>query len=324
MPEPFVNHHEYRQRTGPRGRVDAERAVGGILLPPARRGDRTSRKAWAARPRCCPSGSCEGRATFDSRELLTALDNLGVSHSEGARSFHYERLRRDPRPEPDPRPRNLYADVLRRPHLDDEEVESIRAQAIQGLQGLEDDPGSKVVYELRKSSLPRPLRPSRSPGSPEGVRAATPDGLRAFHREAYYRPNGAILGVAGAIEWPALRRRPSADSSATGSPEARVRPNRLPARRPPARDHIAKETQQTQIALAYPTVTVRQPRLLPGPRDDQHPRRQLFEPDSSPRSERSGGSAIRSTPPITRARRTGRPSSATPGARPIGPRRRST
>ena len=60
-----------------------------------------------------------------------------------------------------------------------------------------------MIYELRRRHFPEPWgRPS--PGTPEDVARITPAQMRAFHQAAY-RPNGAILGVAGAIDWPRLR-----------------------------------------------------------------------------------------------------------------------
>ncbi|HWE37299.1 MAG TPA: pitrilysin family protein [Isosphaeraceae bacterium] len=194
-----------------------------------------------------------GAGERDSRELLTALDNLGVSHGESAQTVHTSlsaaTLGRNLMPALE-----IFADMILRPSLDDEEVEPIRALALQGLQGLEDDPGSKVMHELRRRHFPDPWgRPS--PGTPEGVEAVTPEALRAFHRAAY-RPNGSILGVAGAIDWPALRDAVGRLFDAwhpRPEPAITVRPTG------PKRDHILKETQQTQIALAYPTVTISSP-----------------------------------------------------------------
>src|ERR1700722_1348859 len=143
-----------------------------------------------------------GAGPRDSRELLTALDNLGVSHAESAQTLHpslaVATLGRNLEPALE-----IIADMVLRPHLDDDEVEPIRALCLQNLRSLEDDPATKVIYELRRRHFPDPWgRPS--PGSVEGVSALSPDDLRRF-REAGYRPNGAILGVAGAIDWPRLR-----------------------------------------------------------------------------------------------------------------------
>lgn len=194
-----------------------------------------------------------GAGGRDSRALLTGLDNLGVSHGEGAQTIHSSfsgaTLGRNVLPA-----LGLYADIVRRPMLDEGEIEPIRALAIQSLQSLEDDPGSKVIHELRRRHFPDPWgRPA--PGTPEGVRGTTAEDMRAFFR-ATYRPNGAILAVAGAVEWEALRDavgRLFGDWAGADDPTLRIRPAG------PRRDHIVKETQQTQVALAYPTVTVGHP-----------------------------------------------------------------
>jgi predicted Zn-dependent peptidase len=194
-----------------------------------------------------------GAGDLDSRGLISALDNLGVSHSEGAQTAHSSisaaTLGRNLVPA-----LALFADVIRRPLLDDEEVEPIRALALQGLQGLEDDPGTKVVYELRRRHYPDPWgRPAV--GTLEGVESIAPDDLRAFHEFAY-RPNGAILAVAGAIDWPELR---DAIGRLFGEWEPKPEPPIQLRQTGPRRDHILKETQQTQIALAYPSVTIQSP-----------------------------------------------------------------
>jgi predicted Zn-dependent peptidase len=194
-----------------------------------------------------------GAGDRDSRELLSALDDLGVNHSESAQTLHTSvsaaTLGTNLIPALE-----VFADVVLRPAFDDEEVDSIRALALQSLRSLDDDPGTKVIYELRRRHFPDPWgRPA--PGTPEGVSALSPDDLRVFHA-GHYRPNGAILGVAGAVDWPALR-------DAVGRLFGAWAPGPEPAvqERPagPARDHILRETQQIQIALAYPAATVASP-----------------------------------------------------------------
>ena len=252
MPEPFVNHHQY-----PNGLVlvaeampSVQSAAFSFLLPA---GAAYEPEGLGGTASMLTEWIMRGAGDLDSRGLLMALDNLGVNHGEGARTIHTSvsaaTLGRNLIPALE-----IYADVLRRPHLDAEEVEPIRALALQSLQGLEDDPGSKVIYELRRRHFPDPWgRPAH--GTPEGIRNTTPDDLRAFHR-AFYRPNGAILAVAGAIDWPTLK-----ESVGRLFGDWEPKPEPIVGSRPvgPRRDHILKETQQTQIALAYPTVTVLSP-----------------------------------------------------------------
>jgi predicted Zn-dependent peptidase len=194
-----------------------------------------------------------GAGDFDSRALLSALDNLGVNHGESAQTLHTSvaaaTLGRNLIPALE-----IFADVVLRPRLEDEEVEPIRALALQSLAGLDDDPATKVIYELRKRHFPDPWgRPS--PGTVEGVSALSPVDLRDFFARTY-RPNGAILGVAGAVDWPKLR-----DAVGKLFGDWHPRPDPLVVERAsgPSRDHIIDETQQTQIAIAYPSATVESP-----------------------------------------------------------------
>ena len=252
VPEPSVSSHRYENglvlvaETIPSVRSAAFTFLlpaGAAYEPEGRGGTASMLAEWITR----------GAGDLDSRELIGALDSLGVSHSEGAQTAHTTisaaTLGRNLVPA-----LGLFADVLLRPMLIDDEVEPIRALAIQGLQGIEDDPGTKVVFELRRRHYPDPWgRPSV--GTLDGVESASPDDLRGFHDSAY-RPNGAILAVAGAIDWPELREavgRLFGDWEPKPEPPIRLRPTG------PSRDHIVKETQQTQIALAYPSVTIHHP-----------------------------------------------------------------
>ncbi len=194
-----------------------------------------------------------GAGSRDSRQLLTALDNLGVSHSESAQTLHTSlsaaTLGRNLVPALE-----IFADIVLQPHYDDEEVEPIRALCLQNLRSLEDDPGTKVIYELRRRHFPEPWgRPS--PGTVEGISGLTGDALRRFYQAAY-RPNGAILGVAGAIDWPRLK-----DAVGRLFGDWKPRPDPHLSEKPggPRRDHILRETQQIQIALAHPSATVVSP-----------------------------------------------------------------
>jgi predicted Zn-dependent peptidase len=198
-----------------------------------------------------------GAGPRGSRELQTALDNLGLSHTESAQTVHTSlagaTLGRNLGPALE-----IFADMVLRPHLDDDEIEPIRDLCLQSLRSLEDDPATKVIYELRRRHFPDPWgRPS--PGTPEGVAALAPERIREFIRERY-RPNGTILGVAGAIDW-----REVCDGIGRLFGDWKPRPEPKVAERAvgPTRGHIVRETQQIQIALAYPAATVASPDFYP-------------------------------------------------------------
>ena len=194
-----------------------------------------------------------GSGDLDSRAVLERLDHLGANHGESAGTLHTglsaATLGRTLLPT-----LAIHADMVLRPRLEDDELEPIRSLALQGLQSLEDDPGSKVVYELRKRHFPDPWGRNAS-GTTPGVEAATSDDLRAFQLRRY-RPDGAILAVAGAIDWPALR-----DEVGRLFGEWEPRPGPEPVERitGPLRDQIHHEAEQIQVALAYPTAAVGTP-----------------------------------------------------------------
>jgi predicted Zn-dependent peptidase len=191
-----------------------------------------------------------GAGSRDSRSFLTALDNLGVSHAESAQTLHTSLSAATLARNLDAA-LELFADMVLHPHCDDGEVEAIRALCLQNLRSLEDDPGTKVIYELRRRHFPEPWgRPS--PGTIEGITRLSPAALRAFYT-ACYRPNGTILGVAGAIDWPRLKETVGRLFGGWARRPDPVLPERP---RGPRRDHIHRETQQIQIALAGPAATV--------------------------------------------------------------------
>ena len=217
--------------------------AGAVYDPPRRGGTATMLAEWITR----------GAGARDSHELLSALDDLGINHGESAQTIHTSvaaaTLGRNVIPSLE-----IFADVVLRPRFDDAEVEPIRALALQNLKGLEDDPGTKVIYELRRRHFPSPWG-CPAPGTPEGVAAVTPDELRDFHAKLY-RPNGAILGVAGAIDWPLLL---DTVGRLFGDWKAEAAPRIVESATGPSRDHLVRETQQIQIALAYPAATVSSP-----------------------------------------------------------------
>src|SRR5262249_5955326 len=130
-----------------------------------------------------------------------------------------------------------------------EEMDAVRALAIQDLQGLEDEPRQKVLVELRRRHYPPPLGQDRR-GTEKGLARLTA-GVVRNHYERLFQPRGTILSVAGNIEWEPLRDQVDRlFGDWQGGSESPLKLGKPAGKR----THLKKETTQTQIAIAYPTV----------------------------------------------------------------------
>lgn len=191
-----------------------------------------------------------GAGERDSRDLTLALDNLGLDRSESVGLLHTRfwgtTLARNLMPA-----LAIYADILRSPHLPEEELEPSQALAIQDIKGLEDEPGARVMVELRKHLYPAPLSNDHR-GTISGIESLTHQVIRAHHARRYH-PDGTILSIAGNVEWEKVRDlvgelfgdwKGSKTEPLTFGPA------------PDKRAHLDKELEQTQIAIAYPSVPV--------------------------------------------------------------------
>ena len=189
-----------------------------------------------------------GAGNRDSRALSLAMDNIGLDRSESIGQLHL-RLWGATLARNIPPALELYADVLRRAHLPEDELEPVRALVLQDLQGLEDDPRSKVMVELKHRYWPDPLGRDRR-GTPETLEKISAKSVRK-HYDARLGPRDTILSVAGNIEWEPLRDQVGkllGDWSGGGHPQLKY------SKAPGGQTHLAKDTTQTQIALAYPSV----------------------------------------------------------------------
>jgi predicted Zn-dependent peptidase len=194
-----------------------------------------------------------GAGRRDSRELSLALDNLGVDRDESVGTLNCQfwgaTVARNL-----PAALEIYADILQRPRLPEEEMEAVKALALQDIVSLEDEPKQKVMIELRRHLYPPPLDRDRR-GSDEGIRTLTAELVRD-HYQRVFRPRGTILAVAGNIEWPMLKDlvgRFFGDWKNTE--ESALTFGKLPLQF----GYIEKDTSQTQIAVAYPSVTITHP-----------------------------------------------------------------
>jgi predicted Zn-dependent peptidase len=189
-----------------------------------------------------------GAGERDSRDLTLTLDNLGLDRDESVGIMHM-RFWGSTLATNLPAALEIYADILRRPHLPEQELDSVKALALQELQGLEDEPRQKMFIELRKRHYPPPLSNDRR-GTEEGVSSLTIEEVRAFHQQ-HFRPRGSILSVAGNLEWESLRDqvgRLFGDWDGGREPVLKL------GRASGKTGHLTKDTTQTQIGIAYPSV----------------------------------------------------------------------
>jgi predicted Zn-dependent peptidase len=191
-----------------------------------------------------------GAGRRNSRELSLALDNLGVDRDESVGTINCQfwgaTVARNL-----PAALEIYADILQRPRLPEEEVDPVKALALQDLVSLDDEPKQKVMIELRRHLYPAPLDRDRR-GTEEGVRSLTAELLRQ-HFARVFRPRGTILSVAGNIEWQPLKDQVA---RLFGDWKNAEEPTLTYGKLPLQFGYIEKDTSQTQIAVAYPSVTI--------------------------------------------------------------------
>jgi predicted Zn-dependent peptidase len=117
------------------------------------------------------------------------------------------------------------------------------------LQSLEDEPRQKVLIELRRRHYPPPLGQDRR-GTRAGIESLTPAVVRK-HYARLFQPRGTIVSVAGKIDWQPLVEQVGR-LFGDWEPSA---PAALKVRKPAKKTaHLAKDTTQTQIGIAYASV----------------------------------------------------------------------
>ena len=186
-----------------------------------------------------------GAGDLDSRDLSNALDNLGVQRSENTGinhlSFSAASLGLNV-----PAALRLYADILQRPHLPEEEFEAAMAGVEQSLRAMEDEPQRKVIIELRRRCYDAPWG-LPTEGCLEDLPNITPDSVRA-HFQRNLRPNGAILGIAGCVD---LDEVLGVINDTFGAWTTQPEPEFATAPRGERIGHIHHESTQTHIGIAY-------------------------------------------------------------------------
>lgn len=194
-----------------------------------------------------------GAGNLDSHALSDALDDLGVQRDESVSTAHLRLSGAMVANTLEPTLR-LYRDLLRAPHLDEEEFEPARMSVAQSILGNEDEPQRKLMQELRRHCFETPWG-LPTDGTQMGLDNLTHADILAQSRSCL-RPNGTIVGIAGAVDpdqvfgW---MEELLGDWSPVEPLTIEVGP------RGTRRDHIHHDSTQTQIGIGYEAVPYNHP-----------------------------------------------------------------
>jgi predicted Zn-dependent peptidase len=186
-----------------------------------------------------------GAGPRSSRQIVEDLEGAGVQWSHAVSTTHVSFsgamvARHLPHALP------IYADILRRPRLPEDEFEPARQMVLQALAGTEDDPGHRTMLALRQIHYPAPWG-EPAEGRSADVEQLTAADVRTF-TATHLRPQGTIIAIAGRIDWPDfVARAERLFGDWVPGPEPVI----ALGQRGPRSRHVPHDSQQTHVALAW-------------------------------------------------------------------------
>ncbi|HYG78164.1 MAG TPA: pitrilysin family protein [Planctomycetota bacterium] len=192
----------------------------------------------------------KGTKKRDARKLSDAFDFYGIRHSEyTATETTVMQIRF--LPEHLVKAIGLLREVLSQPAFPQKECETAKTQSLQELKHLEDDPFSKVAVVLKEIFFG-----SQWGHSDLGTETSVPEITRGDilnFWQAQFIPAGSVVAAAGKFDPDALAKELDTIFAKTSSPAWPVEsPPPLPTTH--LRKHLPKDSQQTQMTLAFPAV----------------------------------------------------------------------
>ncbi|MBN2183554.1 MAG: insulinase family protein [Sedimentisphaerales bacterium] len=139
-----------------------------------------------------------GGGDKDSRQLSDAIDGLGLVRSRSIGSSHIS-IGASLEAGNLEQALELYADVILRPRLQDEQFEPARQLAVDEVLSLDDDPRHKVMLKLREQFYPSPLGRSTL-GEISQLQDLTADKTRNILKDKF-NLSGTIFSVAGKYDF---------------------------------------------------------------------------------------------------------------------------
>lgn len=194
-----------------------------------------------------------GCGSRDSRQFITDLENLGVDYSASVANAHTAFAGALPADKL-PRALPIYADLVQQPHLPASQLDDARLACIQEIRALNDDLPQRTLLELRRRYYGDPFG-RHSQGDLAGVEQVCLEDIQ-HHFRTHYRPNGAILSAAGKIDFPRLRDQVG-ELFGDWKPRESMDPVEILSEH--ASVHLPHESNQTHIAVAFPSVPYSDP-----------------------------------------------------------------
>ncbi len=192
--------------------------------------------------------SLRGAGDRDSRKFILDLENLGIDRHESVYNAHAafsgamlaENL---------PKVLAIYADLLRRPRLDADQIEAARLVMLQELHAVEDEPAHQLMLDLRRCHYPKPW--NKSPhGDFNSIEAVGIQQIQDYFNQ-HYRPEGTIIGVAGRFDWGQLK---DTIEKLLGDWPSQKASEIVESPAGPRYAHVDYDSNQTHLGIAYPSV----------------------------------------------------------------------
>jgi predicted Zn-dependent peptidase len=189
-----------------------------------------------------------GAGHHSSRDLVAVQDNLGMDRNSGVSTATVAFGAAMPA-ESLADGLQLYADIVRRPHLPGDQLEDARLMMMHELRAIEDEPTQRVMRRVRELQYGQRLGRG-SQGTAESLTAISHADVQQFY-QSHYHAGGGILTVAGNVQtdrvielaeqafgdWrsAALEETPEPDGAS-------------------GYEHLEAESSQTHIAFSFPSI----------------------------------------------------------------------
>jgi len=190
-----------------------------------------------------------GSGPRDSRQFIQDLNDIGAHRSVSV-SDAYTLIWAATLDENILDALSIYVDMIRRPHLPEDQFEAGRLNVLYPVLSVDDEPDMKVSHELLKIALPQPWG-LPSIGDEGGLRAATIDDVGGFFRNRFHA-QGAVLAVTGRFDWDHVMKK-IRGLLEDWEPGKNQQIDETPAKG--GYLHVPHESNQTHVALSFPSIS---------------------------------------------------------------------